>query len=313
MSETELDYYQKAVVENGKWVDGVLISGAVLAGVVVMTKLIGTTEFEIQNVKFPVEYAWAVFTVFSGVHFYTAWLLNRATFRLWNTHSTEKCLATFQEVTTTGGVFVRGLIPRTRLMKTTWGIKIYEMRLDDPSTWATHALALLLIAGIVPFDVSDPRRFWGFLFLAVVISAANWFIGSMWLVPLSELAIPHKESTILAGQAARSRANPVVKDTSSNFPVLFKGIVPLFSAVLTMAGALLVPICVFAAGMGYSSLESFGLGAVALKTIVAVVAILVVPRLVRKSLQIERYGKTIFVALFLLLSSAIIAIYLAWI
>lgn len=314
MSNPELDHYQKAVIENAKWIDGVLLSGITLAGIIVAAKLIGTPEFEFQTLKFSINYAWAVFSILTVIHFYTAWLLNREIFRVWTIHPAEKCLVTFQEITATGGVFVRGLIPRTKRVKTIFGIQIYEMRLDDPSTWATHLLAVILLTAIVPFDVSNPSFFGTMLLVALFITILNWFIGSMWLVPLSELAIPKKDSIILARQKAKLEASPKL---SFEFPAIFsvsaKGVLPIFSAVLTIAVSLFALAGISAIGFLYSFLNSIGWGAFFLKTLVAISIVLLTPKLIKRSLQIKRYGKIVFVSLFLVVISVVVALYLVWI
>jgi len=212
---TELNHYQKAVVENAKWVDAVLLSGVALGGILIIAKTIGADEFDLHDLEISVDNAWIIFSIITSAHFYTSWLLNREILRLWETHSDEKCMAVFNEVRATGGIFVRGLSPRTNRIKSTFGIQIYEMRLDDPSTWAAHIFAVLLIAAIVPFDLSNPSYFFLILLVAIIITIINWIIGSLWIVPLSELAISHDESKILSkkleiskSSAACSMVNP---------------------------------------------------------------------------------------------------------
>ena len=164
----ELNYYQKAVVENAKWVDAVLLSGFTFSGIIVIAKLIGLTEFELYNLKIPVSISWVVFSVFTIANFYTSWLLNREIFRLWSRHSEEECQSVFQEIRATGGILIRGLTPRTQKSENILGIQIYKMRLDDPSTWAAYLFAALLIAAIVPFNLFDIKIFFVMLFIAII-------------------------------------------------------------------------------------------------------------------------------------------------
>jgi hypothetical protein len=299
----KLSYRQQAVIENGKWIDGVLLTGTTVAAIAVVTKLVGATDFEFESFKISVDYMWVVFAVFTVIHFYTAWLFNRAIFDLWKTQSEEECLVAFQEITTTGGFFVRGLMPRIRYTKTIFGIRIYKMRLDDPSTWATHTLALLLIAAIIPFDMTNIQWFLNMVFLSMVIGIINWLIGSEWILSLSELSIPHEKSVILTNRQSGLQASP---------PENVKGIQFLLTGLMGMV----ISVSGFLLSLFHASLYAFLIwigGSFALKTLTAIIAVLIVPRIIKKSLQIKRFGKVVFVVLFVLLSAGIIAIYLTWI
>jgi hypothetical protein len=75
--EQALNHLQEAVVHNADWVNRVLVSGTSIAGVVVLLKILGHSEFEWQDVKISVQGAWMVFALFSVAHGYVAWLLVR--------------------------------------------------------------------------------------------------------------------------------------------------------------------------------------------------------------------------------------------
>jgi hypothetical protein len=316
MSSNGFSHRQKAVIENAKWVDGVLLTGVTIAGTATIAKLIGTSEIDLLGLKLSLKNIWVVFAALTIAHFYTGWLLNRSIYRLWKIHSDEKCLTVFQEVITTGWVFVRDLSPRTKIVKTIFGIRMYEMRLDDPSTWATHVFALILMAAIIPFDYSNQRVFWGMVLVAIAITIINWTIGSFWLVSLSELAIPHKESIYLISKKATEERKPVQVEVESrkfNFAPAFKGIIPVFGAVVTIAASLLALIGISSLGAVYAYLNSLGWGNFFLKSLFAFGGLLLAPILLKRLLKIKRLGKPLFVVSNLVLGGLIIAGYWVWI
>lgn len=59
--------------------------------------------------------------------------------------------ALFDELSTTGGLFVRGLVPRTESVTTIGGGHVYEMHWRDPTTWIALAAILLIPMAIMPF------------------------------------------------------------------------------------------------------------------------------------------------------------------
>ncbi len=150
---------QTAVVENSKWVDAVVFTGGAIAGASVVGKSLGVRTIDVFNSQIPVTTIWIALAALTVGHFYTAWLLNRSICILWSRGTQKQCQGAFQEITAKGGLLVRGLSPRVDGRKR-FGVRVIEMRVDDPSTWAAHALAVLSIAAIVPFDLSD-RDFFG--------------------------------------------------------------------------------------------------------------------------------------------------------
>ena len=105
-NEGRLRDFPKAVIEDAKWVDSVLLTGVTLAGTTIVAKLLGVTEINVLDLKLPLQNVWLVFAVLSIAHFYAAWLLNRSIYGLWANNSDAKCISVYKDVTTTGWVFV---------------------------------------------------------------------------------------------------------------------------------------------------------------------------------------------------------------
>ena len=201
MIQPSTNHLQKVVLENAKWMDKVLVSGVGIAGVIVLVivllKLTGAKEFEWANMKFSTTYAWPVCFILTVAHVYTAWLFIRSILTLWQQETSDNCRTAFQEVTTTGNLFVRKMIARTQRVRTRSGRYIVAMKIDDPSTWATYSAAGLLIAAIVPFDLTN---IWLFLFLlaiATILTWVNWIVGSNWIIALSELTLEDEQAWYL--------------------------------------------------------------------------------------------------------------------
>lgn len=198
MQSAKVEYYQKSVVENAKWVDSILLAGFTVAGMTILVKLSGASEVSFREINFSTNSVWIVLAVLSIAHIYTAWLLSRSIHQLWSTKNEEKCLETFREVTSSGGLFVRGLEPRVAKTDSKSGTVFYKMRFDDPSAWAAHLFIIIAFASIVPYQSSKLLSILKYTFVAFFIIIINWQSASDWVIGLSELAIPHEKSTFLA-------------------------------------------------------------------------------------------------------------------
>jgi len=198
MAEDSSNPLKDAVTNNSKWVDKVLWGGLILAGTIVLLKLNNKTSFEWVDIEFNTHKAWLILSLFTLAHLYTTWLLIRAIIRFWTVSSEAECQATFAKVTSSGGLLVRGLIPRTERVR-----NLYKMKWSDPTTIVSHLAALLLIPAIVPFDFSDQTQFYKYLGIAVAVMIINWLIGSSWAVALSQLTVKHDEAYYLLRLARR--------------------------------------------------------------------------------------------------------------
>ncbi len=205
------------MLENIKWLDRVLTSGSSLAGIVVLLKLLGFAEFQWVGIKFTpasawiIGYAWVLFCLFTIAHYYVASLAINSLHKLWLNSSVEESERTFSQVTRTGNIFVRGLLPRTKHFRTAIGLYLYEMRIDDPTAWVSYLSSVLLMLAMVPFDLSNIGTFAIISVLAAYAVVMNWLIGSNWIVALSELVIPRHKSVYHARREQRRSDQRLLK------------------------------------------------------------------------------------------------------
>jgi hypothetical protein len=191
-TDDELDHLVTRVIANEKSVDVLLTASTTLAGIIVLLKLTGGREFTWNTIQFSVEdYPLLIFSLLSVAHFFTAYRIVLSTHALWKANSPGHGRTAFREVTATGGIFVRELVPRVERRKNLW---MYKVKLSDPSAWAAYGGALLLPFAIVPFDLSNLFRFYAFFAGALFITLLNWLIGSIWVVSLSELTQKYDEA-----------------------------------------------------------------------------------------------------------------------
>jgi hypothetical protein len=195
---TKSSYLKKAVIENAKWVDGVLMAGATISTVSIFAKLIGKTDLEVFGLSVSIEQNWIVLSIFTLIHLYVGWFLTRSVTKLWEEVEFDEYRPVYNEITTSGGIFVRGMTPRINRIKGSLGYSAYAMQSSDPSTWIAHVFAISLFISMIPFSLESPLSFVVRIIVAIVIVVCNWLIGSSWIVFLSDLTLPKRRSRIIA-------------------------------------------------------------------------------------------------------------------
>ncbi len=190
----DLEQLEAAVVENAKWVNRVLVGGAAIAGSIIVLKLSGVQSFQWSKLSFRTDLAWLVFLVITVAHAYAAWLLVGSAHSLWRARSAIHSSRAFQRVSKTGGLFLRGLLPRTDYRRTVLGYYRYQMRWRDPTTWISLMAGLAVAVAIAPFDFVDLPRAIGPAGLAIALPFVNWKLGANWAIAVSELSL-HREDT----------------------------------------------------------------------------------------------------------------------
>jgi hypothetical protein len=100
------------------------------------------------------------------------------------------CLSAFNEITNTGNIIVRGLIPHMEIVEIRPGVYVVPMRIDDVSTWGAYGSVLLLPIAVIPFHIDNVISFMRLISLSIVVTYINWKIGTLWVVALSRLTIP---------------------------------------------------------------------------------------------------------------------------
>lgn len=184
---------QNAIIENIKWLDKVLWTGFSLGMIVIGLKILGYEKFEWETIEFKMEFAWIVFIILTIAHAYVTVLILQTVKELWSNSSYNDRLLVFNIVKASGGLFIRGLVPRinrSNFVK----INIFEMSIFDPTVWSSSFAVIGLIVAIIPFKIIDLQYFIILIIVALLIAGLNWIIGSQWAIALSELVIDKNSS-----------------------------------------------------------------------------------------------------------------------
>lgn len=194
------EHLQTAIIENLKWVDKMLWIGFSLGMVLIGLKITGKDTFEWSSLHLKTSDSWIVFLLLTIAHAYITILLLRSINLIWKKAPAEVRVEVFNTITSTGGIFVRGLTPRIKNDSySILGKKITMTRVDlfDPSVWASLLGIFVLIVAVVPFSMSDHRSLISHLVIALLLSGINWILGSQWAIALSELAEQKEKSHYL--------------------------------------------------------------------------------------------------------------------
>ena len=307
IAETNLNLDQEAVIENAKWVDNVIVAGISLAGIIVLIKMFGGSEIEWQGIKLSTDFGWLFFTFFTLAHAYTSWLFNLSIRDLVERNSFAICRKTFDEITAIGGFFFRRLLPRTEVTGIIAGIKIVGMCSSDPTVFLAYSCAILLLAAIIPFEISNVYLFLFKIIIAFVIVIGNWMIGSNWVVNLSKLTIKSdsrrfgsRDSLTLA-PLHFSSVYPTTIANSRNREVA--SIHLISTGVVTTW--LIIPVFLIS--------SYFGHGAIIIKTVTTLLSLILVYSLSRNLAKISYYGKVLSILSILVLSLTLFVLYWLWI
>lgn len=180
--DDRIKHFQAAVVKNAEWLNAVLRWGSILAGTIVILKLMNKSVFKVGEIEFATDKAWVAFTLTTLIHlFVTFWYLVQSAHLLWLIGSEADCKTAFREMTTTGGEFIRGMANVKRVGR------FYVRSWSDPTTVIVHFVALLILPAIIPFDYWNHSYFWYYVVGALLIMIVNWLIGSQWVAALAEL------------------------------------------------------------------------------------------------------------------------------
>lgn len=186
---------QKLALGHFKMISKVLLSSGAIALLTVLVRILGQVDINSTYFKAPVDYAWLYFAAASVAHAFWAFIAVQS---LEQVRAETHAKALFDEVRTSESLFLRGLIPRTE--PTSHGSWAVRMSYRDPTTWISCGLALTVFFAILPWRIEHGIHWDGSLkntvtlaVTALVIVTANWLIGSVWAVALSQLALPHNE------------------------------------------------------------------------------------------------------------------------
>lgn len=242
-SDAALDHLVTRVTENTKSVDTLLKSFAAFAGVLVLLKLFGNHDFTWNGVTFSVANdAILVCALFTVAHWFTAYRVVRSAHALWKADDVARGKEAFAQITETGSLFVRELVPRVNHRKR-FLVSIYKMDGSDPSAWAAYGFALLLPCAIAPFDLSNLVRFFLFFAGAICLMMSNWVVASAWIIALSELTLQPDVATyhvqLEAKRSKRRKRMSMLTDLSITV-FMFLLVVCLVPLVIAGIGILLL-------------------------------------------------------------------------
>src|SRR5258706_15338787 len=182
-SASKLVHLQNQVIENAKWVNNVLGSGTVVMASIVLFKLVlifnlvnsqvlswGGLTFSADNGGLIVLIA----LFFTTAHYYCGVMLLSSSIQALRKAAKPHKLGreVFDRVIESGGIYMRGLMPRTTRFK--GSPRIYRMELQDPSTLVACGAVVLVLLAITPWSTDDIGKFLTLLFVAAFLAAVNW-------------------------------------------------------------------------------------------------------------------------------------------
>ncbi|NJL41502.1 MAG: hypothetical protein HC899_36015 [Leptolyngbyaceae cyanobacterium SM1_4_3] len=193
MSENS-NHLETAIVENGKWVDKVFATGAAISTIILTLKFINVSEFEWNGVTVSVEntrFLISICVAFTVAHWYASRLLIRSILEFWKLKSHEDRIKLLETLRATGGLLVRGFIPRERA-RIRKDLYIYTFNIKDYTFWVSYGCIAVLLLAISPWNLSN-KAFLFLLVTAIATAIINWKIASDWIVALTEISLQNKD------------------------------------------------------------------------------------------------------------------------
>ncbi|TIQ09296.1 MAG: hypothetical protein E5X57_19485 [Mesorhizobium sp.] len=181
--EAAMEVSKLAIIENTKWLNGVLWAQVLIALAIVGAKILGFDTFKWNDIEITERSAWLPFAVLTGAHLYCTILLIQSLRRAQLVLDDVSKKLIFDTITATGGVFVRGMIPRLRSKDSNYA----DMNPSDPSGMAAVIALPIIVIAVVPFQIDKMMPF--YLFLGFLLGNINWVIGSHWVIALSDFGI----------------------------------------------------------------------------------------------------------------------------
>jgi hypothetical protein len=244
----ELTPRQTLIVNGVQNITRLLTIGWLGAVAILITKLLDHGQSISEgNIDIPIRYAWTLLVALTAGHVAMSSFLvrNLAGFRR-SMPSPEARDQVFEVIRSDRNLLVHGLIPRTTLWRP--GGHWYRMDPRDPSAWAAYLGQIILFAAVLPWSLSASGHLswapaplsWLGVIIAFVITSANWYAGSAWVISLSRLASDRIYTMEGWGQ------DPVFTFLTNNDEVKFSllGTI-LFSIIRIFWFAIAIPIVIF--------------------------------------------------------------------
>lgn len=198
----------KAVLSNAHWVNNCLVSGVSFCFAVVVIKATSGSSFKVPltDVKVDTSLAWLCVLGFTIAHIYSRIIFVSSCRDLYNDAINDEgtivrnetkvddCRKAFKELSCTGPLFFRGLIPRLPAHE---GSNYVKISYSDPTAFLAYGAAIMLMAAVIPFR---EQEFWNYIFcsfMAGILLWTNWRVGAAWVTAASDLACRESKSTIL--------------------------------------------------------------------------------------------------------------------
>ena len=175
MTNPTLTLLQERVVNNFNSIDRVLKFFLSLAGLTCILKFTNKLTLSVNDHEVPTKWAWGVFLLFTVAHIFTTWRFQQSAQKFLQFSSDSERQTVFEKLTSSGGPWVRNLVPRRRRGN------LYRMKWrDDPSTVFSYFAAVVMLVSIIQFDFNHPGRIAKYSVAALFIVVVNWLIGSRW-------------------------------------------------------------------------------------------------------------------------------------
>ena len=175
----------------------------------ILLRLTGGNNIKVYGVDIPLDWAWVPITAFTLFHGIFTVEFVRSIRRYWELTEPSDYFKLFIDITTEGGLFMRGMTPR--ILPATGGPAPMGTEL---ATWLTHAAAICLFFALLPSS--------GFSSLqaipAYILTYLNWLIGSRWAIALSELAVRKEYATVLPQRLRKQQIPTVFDEQQSDNP-----------------------------------------------------------------------------------------------
>ena len=178
----------EGLVKSASRLEAVLNFGGASAGIVVLAKLLGGSDFEIWGLKVKLVWTWIPFAALTIAHLYGALLFIRRAYGLFVAGDTSRSKA-WEKLTSGGLLWFDGFIARREARKLPLGFVVYRMSLGDPTTWLAHGVALGFFVAIFDWQNANWTMRLATGLAGGVILVVNWLIGTNWAVAASELAL----------------------------------------------------------------------------------------------------------------------------
>jgi hypothetical protein len=237
----EESHDSQAVLANVAWLDRLVWSAIILSAGVLAASFAGFQELNWTNIHIRFTQAWILFVLLTIGHLYVTILTCVSISRLFHQATAPDRARVFRQVAATGGLLVRGLLPRVTRRRLAGGVYLYPMSVSDPSSWAAGLVAILMLVACARSGIGGSGRLVSWLWGAAC-AACNWLIASYWIIGLSELVLTDPEQRLLArvGEAAAIPAPfPFIGSTSgiawSRRPLLVALLFYLVTAVALLA------------------------------------------------------------------------------